>query len=352
MRLSIILNSLKDVLLGKIFPKRKAPFSIYWIITDRCSNNCRYCNYHNGDHEALKKQELPTEKIKEILREMAKSGCRKIQFTGGEPLLRDDIVEIMKTAKEYGMYVGLSTSGVGLSKRQDIYKYLDMVFISLDGPPAVHNESRGGNFFEHAKFAIDFFKKHRVKVFTTAVLTKLNIASVDYLLNFAKDNEIIGNFVLCNSQSKLDNTHIPTRTNVANIILDNHQDKEILAYLKSKKNAGYSIGNTNNYFDYLLNWVDYGTRYKNEKHQNLNCYAGQFFGFLFPNGDLYPCGDLYWRAEPINAAREGFKKAFWNLKKPECQSCLNGCYIEQNLVYSLKWSSIIEWGLDKLKGRW
>lgn len=352
MKISIIAKSFIDVLLGKVFPERKAPFSIYWILTDRCSNNCRYCNYHNGNHEELRKQELPTEKIKEILREMAEMGCRKIQFTGGEPLLRDDIVEIVKTAKECGIYVGLSTSGVGLRRQSDIYKYLDMAFISLDGPADIHNESRGGNFFEHAKSAIDFFKKHKVKVFTTAVLTKLNIASVDYILDFIKNNKIIGNFVLCNSQPELDNTHIPARADIASFLLDNNQSKEILTYLKHKKNAGYSIGNTISYFDYLLDWSDYGIRYKNEKHQNLDCYAGRFFGFLFPNGDLYPCGDLYWRVKPVSAAREGFKKAFSSLKKPECQSCLNGCYIEQNLVYSLKWSSIIEWGLDKLRGRW
>lgn len=352
MKLSVILNSLKDVLLSKIFPLRKAPFSMYWIITDRCANNCRYCNYHNGDHEALKKQELPTEKVKEILREMAGAGCRKIQFTGGEPLLRDDIVEIVKTAKECGMYVGLSTSGVGLSKRPDIYKYLDMAFISLDGPAHIHNESRGGNFFEYAKQAVDFFKKHKVKVFTTAVLTKLNVASIDYLLDFAKNNKIIGNFVLCNSQPELDNTHIPTADAITNLLLNNEESRDILNYIKKKKSEGYSIGSTTTYFNYLLSWGDYLCRYKTSKHQGVNCYAGQFFGFLFPNGDLYPCGDLYWRVKPINAASEGFKKAFWRIEKPECQACLNGCYVEQNLVYSLKWSSILEWGMDKLRGRW
>lgn len=352
MKFSIIAKSFIDVLLGKIFPNRKAPFSMYWIITDRCSNNCRYCNYHNYNHEELKRNELNTEQIKIILREMAGMGCRKIQFTGGEPFLRDDLTEIVKEAKKCGMYIGLSTSGVGLARHPEIYKYLDMIFISLDGPMEIHNQSRGGNFFQHAEYAVDFFRKRHVKVFTTAVLTKLNISSVDYLLDFAQNNHLITNFVLCNSQMVSNKTHIPIVSSIADLILDNHQIKEILTYLKHKKNAGYPVGNTTNYFNYLLTWPNYSVRYKDEQHNGLNCYAGQFFGFLFPNGDLYPCGDLYWRAKPINTTKTGFKKAFLNLEKPQCQSCLNGCYVEQNLVYSLKWSSIIEWGVDKLKGRW
>jgi len=353
MKFTIIIKSFIDVLLGKIFPNRKVPFSMYWIITERCSNNCRYCNYKNTASSAeLKAQELSTEQVKNVLREMSRAGCRKIQFTGGEPLLRDDIVEILKQAKDCGMYIGLSTSGVGLMRHPDIYKYLDMVFVSLDGPPAINNQTRNGNFFEHAVRAVKFFKEKGIHVFTTAVLTKLNINSVDFLVDFAKKNNIICNFVPLNIQENTANTHIPLRKQIEEILLTDEEIRDILRRIKEKKTAGYPIGSTSNYLRHLINWNDYSVHYKNDKCCGIDCWAGRFFGYLLPNGDLFACGDLYWREKPQNVIQKGFKKAFFDLPKPQCQACLNACYVEQNLIYSLNWRSLYEWGVDKLKGKW
>jgi len=353
MKTSQIIESFYNVLSSKIFPDKRIPLSMYWIITERCCNNCRYCNYKNTvNSEELMAQELSTEQIKKILADMSKMGCKKIQFTGGEPLLRSDIVEILKQAKECGMYVGMSTSGIGLNRYPDIYKYLDMVFISLDGSAEIHNQTRNGNFFEHAIKAIDFFKNKGVKVFTTAVLTKLNIKSIDWSFQFAKDNNIICNFVPLNIQENVANIHIPKSQQIGNLLLTDQELKDALRYMKNKKSDGYSIGNTSEYLQYLIDWDDYSMRYRPEKVKDITCYAGKFFGYLFPNGDLYACGDLYWRETPCNAAKEGFVKAFSSLLKPKCQACLNACYVEQNLVYSLKWHSIYEWGMDKLKGKW
>lgn len=353
MKPSTIIKSFLDVLLGRIFPNRKVPLSMYWIITERCCNNCRYCNYKNtANSEELKAQELSIDQVKKILIEMSKAGCKKIQFTGGEPLLRDDIVEILKQAKKCGMYVGMSTSGVGLMRHPDIYRYLDMVFVSLDGPAEIHNQTRNGNFFEHAVRAVKFFKEKGVKVFTTAVLTKLNIKNVDFLFQFAKENNIVCNFVPLNIQEDTINIHIPASRQIQELLLTDRELRDILRYIKEKKSQEYSVGNTSSYLQYLIDWDDFFVHYKNEKYKGIDCCAGKLFGYLFPNGDLYACGDLYWRETPRNAAKEGFLRTFNSLPRPKCQACLNACYVEQNLVYSLNWRSIYEWGKDKLKGRW
>lgn len=353
MKFSKIIQSFYDVLVGKMLLHRRIPLGMYWIITERCCNNCRYCNYKStANSEILKAQELSIEQVKKILIEISKAGCKKIQFTGGEPLLRDDIVEILKQAKQCGMYVGMSTSGVGLMRHPEIYKYLDMVFVSLDGPEEIHNLTRNGNFFEHAIGAIKFFKERGVKVFTTAVLTKLNIKNIDFLFQFAKENDIICNFVPLNIQEDTVNIHIPISNRVHDLPLTEQELRDALRYIKEKKSQGYPVGSTSTYLQYLIDWDDFSVPYKNEKYRGIDCCAGKLFGYLFPNGDLYACGDLYWRETPRNTVEEGFMKAFDSLPRPKCQACLNACYVEQNLVYSLNWRSIYEWGVNKLKGRW
>lgn len=354
MKISQILSSFVSVLAGKLFSNKKFPLSIYWVITERCTNKCLYCNYKNSvNSKELKSQELSLEEVKKVLDQLVEAGCKKIQFTGGELLIREDICGILKHAKKVGLYIGISTSGVGLKNHPDIFKYVDIAFISFDGPPEIHNKTRNGNFYQHAEEAIKFFKQNNVKVFTTAVLTKINISSIDWILNFAKEHNIIANFIVCNTNEKENiKNHIPSVDSINDILLTNDETKNVIKYLMKKKREGYPIGSSMEYFRYLLSWKNFSASYLKDKHNGVKCYAGKYFAFLQPNGDLFACGDLYWRGEPQNVIKKGFKQAFNDLSKPNCQACINACYVEQNLMYSLNLASMYNWGLQRIKGKW
>ena len=75
-------------------------------LTERCNNNCIHCciNLPANDKEA-RNRELTAEEIKKVLIEAASLGCRSVKFTGGEPLLRDDIVELCLFAKRLKLIV-------------------------------------------------------------------------------------------------------------------------------------------------------------------------------------------------------------------------------------------------------
>ena len=77
------------VLQAKIL-RRRIPFAVSWALTYRCNAKCLYCRIQDID---LK--ELGIKEILSILDELAAMGTRWISFTGGEPLLRDDIGEII-----------------------------------------------------------------------------------------------------------------------------------------------------------------------------------------------------------------------------------------------------------------
>jgi radical SAM protein with 4Fe4S-binding SPASM domain len=80
-------------------------------LTERCNNNCIHCyiNLPADDHRAMER-ELTTEEIKEILKEASSLGCLTVRFTGGEPLLRDDIEELYLFARRLGLKVLIFTN--------------------------------------------------------------------------------------------------------------------------------------------------------------------------------------------------------------------------------------------------
>ncbi len=85
-------------------------------LTERCNNNCVHCciNLPENDSNAIR-NELSTPRIKELLVEARDLGCFKVRFTGGEPLLRDDFIDIYGFTRKLGLKVILSTNGTLLN---------------------------------------------------------------------------------------------------------------------------------------------------------------------------------------------------------------------------------------------
>jgi len=80
-------------------------------LTERCNNACIHCLINQPDSDAnVRAREMDTTFVKDILRQAADLGCLTIRFTGGEPLLRDDFVELYLFARRLGMYVLLFTN--------------------------------------------------------------------------------------------------------------------------------------------------------------------------------------------------------------------------------------------------
>jgi len=77
--------------------KVNAPFLVVWDITHRCNLRCAHC--YQDAKKALP-DELDTEEAKKVLDELAAAGVVAIAFSGGEPLMRQDIKEIIRYAEE------------------------------------------------------------------------------------------------------------------------------------------------------------------------------------------------------------------------------------------------------------
>ena len=95
-------------------PAAPTPLALIAELTHRCPLHCVYCsNPLELKHRA---DELSTQDWSRVFREAAEAGVLQIDFTGGEPLARPDIVELVRTARQAGLYVNLITSGIPLDE--------------------------------------------------------------------------------------------------------------------------------------------------------------------------------------------------------------------------------------------
>ena len=80
-------------------------------LTERCNNACIHCYINLPEHDAqAKARELTTEEWQDILRQAADLGALSVRITGGEPLLREDFIELYLFARRLGLKVLLFTN--------------------------------------------------------------------------------------------------------------------------------------------------------------------------------------------------------------------------------------------------
>lgn len=92
------------------------PFGMLAEITYRCPLACPYCS--NPLNLADYSDELTTDEWRRVVREAHELGVLQLHLSGGEPLLRRDLADIIRTAAELGMYTNLITSALGLERRR------------------------------------------------------------------------------------------------------------------------------------------------------------------------------------------------------------------------------------------
>ena len=121
---------------------------------------------------------MSTAEFKKTMHEAKDLGCSHVHFTGGEPLLRCDIVELISYASKLGMQLRLQTNGMLLSNKmaeQLMNAGLDSIMISLDSDRSnEHDFMRADGTWSAAVEAINIARDVGMKVRVNSVLTKIN----------------------------------------------------------------------------------------------------------------------------------------------------------------------------------
>jgi len=117
---------------------------VVWNITRGCNLSCVHC--YISAKRAPDPMELSTSEAKDVAGQLADYGVPVVLFSGGEPLVREGLLEVASYAKSKGLRLGLSTNGTLLTRikvREVMSAGFSCAGISIDGPEAINDKSRG-----------------------------------------------------------------------------------------------------------------------------------------------------------------------------------------------------------------
>jgi len=174
-------------------PRRPLLFS--WYATHRCDLACRYCC--DGDGKRFKEDpvsELDTAGARRLLG-ILREASDTLDITGGEPLARQDLEEILACAKGLGFRTVLNTKGIGLERRPGILEATDILVLSLDtlepgalarliGRPVEAAEA----ILAALRWALGESRRTGTRIVLAAVAAPENLEGVRGVLRFAREN--------------------------------------------------------------------------------------------------------------------------------------------------------------------
>jgi len=179
---------------GEVVPKRaseRRPI-VVWNITRACNLRCVHCYNDSGASKA--RNELSTDEAKVILDDLAQFGVPSVLFSGGEPLMRSDLFELIGYAGQRGLRTVISTNGTLITaevaeniKQQGV----SYVGISLDGVGQVNDTFRGiTGAFDRAVQGIKNCQDVGVRVGLRLTLTARNVQDLEGLFDFLEAEDI------------------------------------------------------------------------------------------------------------------------------------------------------------------
>ena len=224
------------------FSKDKRPV-VVWNVTRRCNLKCAHC-YSNSQNVQYS-DELDTEEGKGLISDLASFGCPVILFSGGEPLMRKDLHELIQLAVDKGMRAVISTNGTLITKEKaQIFSKIGLSYVgvSIDGTRETHDRFRGvSGAYDASLRGIRNCQEAGIKVGLRFTMTKGNYSEIPHIFDLLEEKDIpracFYHLVYSGRGSTLvdeDLSHTETR-DVINMIMDKTreffekgQPKEIL----------------------------------------------------------------------------------------------------------------------------
>lgn len=149
---------------------KKIPFFVSSLVTNKCNLRCSYCTI-----PYRKQKEMTTREIFSMIDELKEMGTIKISFTGGEPLMRNDIEEILIYTKKKGIITNVVTNGLLIKDKIKALTYVDYLLISSN------KEIKKDEFLKNIKYAVN----NNINVWIVSLIVKNSINQIDELVKLS-----------------------------------------------------------------------------------------------------------------------------------------------------------------------
>ncbi|HMR05386.1 MAG TPA: radical SAM protein [Polyangiaceae bacterium] len=286
-----------------------------WEITRACNARCPFCARFSGPKGP------DTALALRVIDELAKAGCQRVHLTGGEPLLRDDLPQLLDRIRHRDMQSSVNTNGTLLSERADVVERADTFLVSVDGPQPTHDAYRGARAFERLMRGIDTLQASNRRFAFYVALFKQNLTHLDFFVDLAKEH---GTYLVVQ----------PGFVHRFGSTDPNPETPELPAYraaLSRLREPDYRpyVWNSDPGLDVLMEFP---------RPQPLRCHAGRVTCRIEVDGSMYPCAgslDDPRCAPAPNVFSLGVAEAFRRLSEIDCSrgTCWAAHSVEKNLIF-------------------
>ena len=328
---NVVTNNFRRKISKKSFYR---PILPSFFATLRCNLKCSYCGLIKSEVD-----ELSTEQTFHLL-EKIRPGCQALSITGGEPLVRSDILDILKKVAELDFRpVFFNTNALLLHKNEDILHYVDYLIISLDSINRAKWDGilgvRGAaeiiikNIENYAKRQ----KESGFRLIVNPVITSGNIADIYEVIEFCRRNDV---FISPVPEDDWTNTN-------KNLVKNPAYYRLIRDIIDMKRNGHKKIAVTNVFLNQILHFSE---------HNCLPTLVPRVYpdGFVF-----YPCTPLenkYGKLQNHKSLNTMLKAAYKSQGYPHCahktRKCFMSCFMEPtNMIEKtgvLLWEQIRNFG--------
>jgi len=305
-------------------PRRNPPGPVViWNLIRRCNLNCKHCYSLSADTDFP--GELSTGQVFDVMDDLKAFRVPVLILSGGEPLLRPDIFEISKRAKDMGFYVGLSTNGTLITDENidDIGAIgYDYVGISLDGIGKTHDLfRRQEGAFDKSLEGARMCRARGMKVGLRFTMTMDNANELPKLLDLL-DDEDIDKFYLSHlnyagrgNTNRIDDAEREVTRNAMDLLFERSLQETLDGRPKE-----YVTGNNDADGVYLLHWV---RRRFPEKEEHIRAklvqWGGNASGVNVANidnlGEVHP-DTMWWNYGLGNVKERPFSEIWMDTSDP------------------------------------
>lgn len=294
--------------------------TVTWILTAKCNLRCRQCGVYEKETE-----ELNTGESVKLIKFLARRGILWISFTGGEPLIREDIGLLVEEAKKENMAIGINSNGILVPKRIHDIKSINKLQLSIDGPEKVHDELREKGAFRAVMEAIESARSNNISVQLTHVLMKNNLDYLDSFLKIVEDLKI----PVTVQPGRIRRLYKDESYDLVPSVSDLYQAVD---YLIKRKKGGYPwLCNSLEGLRFLQKWPT---------PSSLPCIAGKLHFAISPSGFMCRCTESNIFDRENSKINLNFEDSFKSIKPGSCYECWCGNLVELNLAYNFNLTAV------------